>query len=87
MTMKREVLKSDNRRELYPTYNNGDNCIMEYRHIGCNSVKNLKLQWDTARGLYFTIAGSLCLKIRQNFCDQLCYNFTESQNCNLEGPP
>lgn len=37
--MKTERLKSDN-RELYPKGNTGDNYIMEYRHIGCNSVKN-----------------------------------------------
>lgn len=36
-------LKSDNRRELYPKCNNGDNCNMEYRHIGCNPVKNSKI--------------------------------------------
>lgn len=36
----RERLKSDNRRELYPICNNGDNSNMEYRHIGCNSMKN-----------------------------------------------
>lgn len=38
--MKRERLKSDNRREVYPKCNNGDNCNMKYRHIGCNSMKN-----------------------------------------------
>lgn len=63
MGQQKERLKSGNRRELHPKCNNGDNCIVEHRHIGCNSVEKLRekrllfiiinLDWDVARGLVF----------------------------------
>lgn len=45
----------------------------------------INLHWGIAKGLYFTIASSLYLKIRQNFCDQLHYNLLNHRTAIWKG--